>query len=63
MLTVCGFVQGKAFARGMHDSSLSSVQAACSLDIGFRHMFSAHDCGSNHRCMLRVVGLLSLRLC
>ena len=53
MLTVCGFVQGKAFTRSMHDSSLSSMQCACCLDFGFRHMFSAHDCDSFHRCILR----------
>ena len=28
----------------MHRSSHPSVQGACCLDIGFRHMFSALDC-------------------
>ena len=32
------------------------VQGACCLDIGFRHMFSAHDGAAHRRCMCHVAG-------
>ena len=39
----------------MHHSSHPSVQGACCLDIGFRHMFSALDCVSFGWCICRAV--------
>ena len=39
----------------MHRSSHLSVQGACCLDIGFRHMFSALDCVPFGWCIRHVV--------
>ena len=41
-------------ARSMHRGAQSSVQGACCLDIGFRHMSSAPDCVAVSCCMRRV---------
>ena len=43
----------RSMRRGLH----SSVQGACCLDIGFRHMFSALGSISFGRCMRRAVRL------
>ena len=39
----------------MHRISHSSVQGACCLDIGFRHMFSALDCVAFGWCIRHAV--------
>ena len=41
-------------ARSMLRGAQSSVQEACCLDIGFRHMSSAPDCVAFSCCMRRV---------
>ena len=41
-------------ARSMQRGAQSSVQGACCLDIGFRHMSSALDCVAFSCCMCRV---------
>ena len=57
MLTACGFVQGKAFARSMHDSSLrrcrehavwTLVSATCSLHITVAHSIAAYSVWSGY---------------
>ena len=57
MLTVCGFVQGKAFARSMHDSSLrrcrehavwTLVSVTFSLHMTVAHFIAAYSVWSGY---------------
>ena len=43
-------------ARDMYHGAQSSVQGACCLEIGFRHMFSTLACAAFGWCLYRVAG-------